>query len=87
MPDEPAPPIQRFRRIRRRQADIARVEKLWSSARGRYGEGGPFLFGAYSAVDAFYTPLASRLATYDMPMSAEAQAYVDALHRVPAFRR
>lgn len=69
------------------QADVARVEDLWSWARSRYGAGGPFLFGEYGAVDAFFTPLASRLATYGLPQSDVAAAYVDAVHRVPAFRR
>ncbi|MDG1972105.1 MAG: glutathione S-transferase [Paracoccaceae bacterium] len=68
-------------------ADVARVEELWGWARSRYGDGGPFLFGEYGAVDAFFTPLASRLDTYGLPQSDMAAAYVDALHRVPAFRR
>ncbi len=68
-------------------ADLARVEELWGWAQSRYGADGPFLFGAYGAVDAFFTPLASRLDTYGLPQSEMAAAYVDAVHRVPAFRR
>lgn len=70
-------------------ADVARVEELWGWARSRFGDGGggPFLFGEYGAVDAFFTPLASRLDTYGLPQSDMAAAYVDAVHRVPAFRR
>ncbi|MEM7269153.1 MAG: glutathione S-transferase [Pseudomonadota bacterium] len=67
-------------------ADIARIEELWSWAR-TFAEDGPFLFGAYSAADVFYTPIASRLATYGLTVSDEAAAYIDAVHRVPAFRR
>ena len=68
-------------------ADVARVEELWGWARSRYGDDGPFLFGEYGVVDAFFTPLASRLDTYGLPQSDMAAAYVDAVHRVPAFRR
>lgn len=69
------------------RADVARTEDLWSWTFDRFGGDGPFLFGAYTAADAFFTPLASRLDTYDLPMSDQTAAYVDALHRVPAFRR
>ncbi|HEU0070345.1 MAG TPA: glutathione S-transferase, partial [Alphaproteobacteria bacterium] len=31
------------------QADINRVESIWRDARSRYGAGGDFLFGAFSA--------------------------------------
>ncbi len=68
-------------------ADVARVEELWGWARSRFDGDGPFLFGEYGAVDAFFTPLASRLDTYGLPQSDMAAAYVDAVHRVPAFRR
>lgn len=68
-------------------ADVARVEELWGWAKSRFGDSGPFLFGEYGAVDAFFTPLASRLDTYGLPQSDMAAAYVEALHRVPAFRR
>ncbi len=32
--------------------DVARVTAIWREARGRFGAGGPFLFGAFSAADA-----------------------------------
>jgi glutathione S-transferase len=67
-------------------ADVARVEDLWAWARS-LGNSGPFLFGSYSIADVFFTPLASRLDTYDLPVSATSKEYIDALHRVPAFRR
>jgi glutathione S-transferase len=58
-------------------ADLSRIEALWSHARGLAGNG-PWLFGAYSAADAFYAPVAMRIAGYGLPVSAMAQAYVDA---------
>ena len=70
--------------------DVARLETLWSWARSETGARdaqSPWLCGAYSAVDAFFAPAAARIAGYNLPISPEAQAYVDAHLRHPAFRR
>jgi len=66
-------------------ADLARLEVLWDWARA--ASGGPWLCGAYSAADAFYAPVASRIATYNLPVSSSAQAYVAAHLAHPSFRR
>lgn len=69
-------------------ADVARIRALWSWARERFGGGGPFLFGArFTAADAFFLPVASRFASFGLPMDPADEAYVDALHRLPVFRR
>jgi glutathione S-transferase len=65
--------------------DIARVEELWALARARHGQNGPWLFGEYSLADVFYAPVALRMTTYDLPVSADAQAYIDAHLSDPAF--
>jgi glutathione S-transferase len=44
--------------------DIRRIDALWSDCRQRHGSGGPWLFGAYSAADAMYLPVAFRFQTY-----------------------
>lgn len=68
--------------------DMARIEALWSALRGRFGAGGPYLFGAAPTIaDAFYTPVATRCRTYGIPLGAASQRYVDALLAEPAFRR
>lgn len=69
------------------RADLARLETIWSRARTRFGAGGPWLFGTYSGADAFFAPVAARIATYDLPVGPEAQAYVAAHLADPAFRR
>ena len=69
------------------QADVARIEDLWSSARARFGAEGPWLFGSYSLADVFYAPIAARLAGYGLPISATAQAYVEAHLADTAFRQ
>ncbi|MEM9796750.1 MAG: glutathione S-transferase [Pseudomonadota bacterium] len=58
-------------------ADLSRIETLWAAARQMAGSGS-WLFGAYGAVDAFYAPVAMRIAGYGLPVSADAQRYVEA---------
>lgn len=65
--------------------DLKRIEELWSLARTRHGEDGPWLFGQYSIADAFFAPVAMRITAYGLPVSAESQAYVDAHLADPAF--
>ena len=60
------------------RADLARIEQLWALARERHGENGPWLFGDYSLADVFYAPVALRMTAFDLPISRDAQAYVDA---------
>ncbi|MDX1575692.1 MAG: glutathione S-transferase family protein [Kiloniellales bacterium] len=59
------------------EADIARVVELWRDCRARFGAGGPFLFGAFSAADAFYAPVAARFAAYHVDLPAPAADYRD----------
>ncbi|MFN4282553.1 MAG: glutathione S-transferase family protein [Alphaproteobacteria bacterium] len=61
------------------QADINRIEAIWRDARGRYGAGGDFLFGAFGAADAMYAPVALRFKTYGVTLGENAQTYLDAL--------
>jgi glutathione S-transferase len=60
------------------QADLARVDEIWSEGVDRFG--GPFLAGAdFTAADAFFAPVAFRVETYGLPLSAPARAYADRL--------
>jgi glutathione S-transferase len=68
-------------------ADLARLDSLWSWARNTCGGAGPWLCGAYSAADAFFAPVAARIAGYNLPVSAQAGAYVAAHLAHPSFRR
>ena len=67
------------------RADLARIERLWATARDMAGDG-PWLFGAYSAADAFHAPVAMRIAGYDLPVGAAARAYVEAHLAHPPLR-
>ncbi len=69
------------------KADLQRLEKIWDHARSVTKPKGPWLCGDYSAADAFFAPIAGRIAGYGLPVSAAAKAYVDAHLADPAFRR
>ena len=69
------------------RADLARLELLWSWARQQTGAQGAWLCGAYSAVDAFFAPVAARIAGYNLPVGADAAAYVATHLAHPSFRR
>jgi glutathione S-transferase len=66
-------------------ADIARIEAVWSDALGRFG--GPWLCGDYSVADAFYAPVAARIAGYGIQTGGQAAAYVAQHLADGAFRR
>jgi glutathione S-transferase len=72
------------------QADIRKLIRLWSELRARFSGGGPFLLGAWSIADAFYTPVATRLRTYGVDLDAlgddgACTAYADLLLAQPEY--
>ena len=65
--------------------DLQRLQALWTEGLQRFG--GPFLAGAqFSAVDAFFCPVAFRVQTYGLPLSEACQAYVKTLLALPAMQ-
>ncbi|PTW61500.1 glutathione S-transferase [Breoghania corrubedonensis] len=66
------------------EADVARVMAIWNETRARFGQGGDFLYGAFSAADAFYAPVVSRFVTYEVAVDAAARAYMEAVMAHPA---
>ena len=68
-------------------ADLARLEKMWVWARAETEATGDWLCGEYCAADAFYAPVASRIAGYNLPVSTAAMTYVRAQLAHPSFRR
>ena len=66
--------------------DLARLEVIWDWARAETGAQ-VWLAGDYSAADAFFAPVATRIATYNLPVSDRAMAYVQAHLAHPSFRR
>lgn len=60
-------------------AEIERISAIWRETRERFGQSGPFLFGHFSAADAFFAPIISRFATYRVPVGVVEQAYMEAV--------
>ena len=66
-------------------SDLQRLQTLWTQ--GLQSFGGPFLAGEkFTAVDAFYCPIAFRVQTYALPLSVDCQAYVDNLMALPSMQ-
>lgn len=60
------------------RADLDRIAELWQQGLNRYG--GPFLAGdRFTAVDAFFCPVAFRIQAWALSMTPEALAYADRL--------
>ncbi|MER8523065.1 glutathione S-transferase family protein [Mesorhizobium sp. M0644] len=68
------------------EAQRARIEDLWRECRGKYGKGGPFLFGRFTVADAMYAPVVTRFDTYGGTLAPDTRAYVDAVLSMPAMR-
>ncbi len=69
-------------------ADVARIEAIWSEARTRFGQGGPYLFGAdLTAADAMYAPVVARLLTYAPALSDASREYCAAVRAHPLVDR
>ena len=68
------------------QKDIDRIDELWCEGLQRFG--GPFLAGAeFTAVDAFYAPVAIRACNYGLPLSEAATDYLECLLALPAMQQ
>jgi len=59
-------------------AEIARIDAIWSEAKG------PFLFGNFTAADAMYAPVVLRFRTYEVEVRKK--SYRDAMLALPAMR-
>jgi glutathione S-transferase len=67
------------------EANVRRIEAIWTDCHNRYGNGGPFLFGSFGAADAMYAPVVSRFHTYAVEVNGPARSYMDALMALPAW--
>ena len=65
--------------------DVARIGALWNEGLRRFG--GPFLAGStFTAVDAFFAPVAFRVQTYGLVLDAPADAYAKRLLGLPSMK-
>jgi glutathione S-transferase len=59
--------------------NVERIQLLWRECRREFGQGGDFLFGAFSIADCFYAPVVTRFVTYGIAMDETARAYAEAV--------
>ena len=65
--------------------DLARIAEIWEEGLDRFG--GPYLAGEhFTAVDAFFAPVAFRLQTYGLSTGDRGDAYAQRLLALPAMR-
>jgi len=64
------------------QRDLRRIDALWREQ--LQASGGPFLFGEFSAADAYFAPVVARTRGYALPLSDEARAYGERVWATPA---
>lgn len=69
------------------RAEVDRLCARWRDTREAFATPGAFLFGDFTAADAFFAPVASRFATYAVPLAADALAYQQALLGTAGMRK
>jgi glutathione S-transferase len=57
------------------RADVARLCAMWSELLAQHS--GPLLFDQFTAADAYFVPVCTRMRTYALPMPPQVEAYVD----------
>lgn len=71
--------------------NIRRIVAMWTDLRGRFAKDGPYLLGAWSIADAFFTPVATRFRSYGVKLSDYGDAgaageYANTLLATPEFK-
>ena len=69
--------LERIESLDRNGPRVNSVIEVNPEAEALAASGGPFLFGAFGAADAFYAPVVMRLRTYALPVSEVTRAYGD----------
>ena len=65
--------------------DVRRIETIFEENLKK--NGGPFLFGEFSAADAMYAPVINRLEAYAIPVSETTKAYMATMKALPAWKK
>lgn len=61
------------------QANITRIAQIWRETFTEFAGRGDFLLGEFSAADAMFAPVVTRLDTYQIPVTADTRRYMDAV--------
>ena len=65
------------------EADVRRIEALWTEGRDRFGADGDFLFGEFSAADMMYAPVVHRFNSYGISVNETCRTYIQAVLNHP----
>jgi len=65
------------------KANIKRIEEIWHTSVAR--SGGPFLFGEFTAADAYFAPVVARFDSYILSEHPATLKYMDAVKAHPAW--
>lgn len=68
------------------QEDIDRIVAIWHDCRQNFGTDGDMLFSHFTIADAMFAPVVSRFITYDVKLDPIAQAYAEAIWKLPAMQ-
>ena len=64
---------------------IDRIETAWRNILKLFK--GPFLAGEFSALDAFYAPVITRIQTYELPVSEDTAPYMQRIRQHPSVKK
>src|SRR6516225_1091339 len=78
-------PVKKMELNAEAAANVARIDAMWGDCRARFGAGGPFLFGRFTAAEAMYAPVVSRFHTYAVEVGAASRAYMAVVMALPAW--
>jgi glutathione S-transferase len=76
---------QKLREVPEVKRDIARIAQMWSGQLD--ASGGPFLFGAFGIVDAYFAPVCTRFRTYGLALPDAPAAYAQRVLGLPAMQQ
>ena len=62
------------------RSDLERIVQMWTELLDAHGDSGTgLLFGEFSIADAYFSPIATRIRTYALPVPPAIDAYIDRL--------
>ena len=76
---------QKMREAPEAQRDVARIVEMWSGQLD--ASGGPFLFGAFGIVDAYFAPVCTRFRTYGLTLPEAPAAFARRVLALPAMQQ
>ncbi len=69
------------------QRDVARVLSIWTHCRTQFGKTGTFLFGEFTAADAYFAPVVRRFLGFSVQLPELCAQYVAIIDALPAMRK